>query len=109
MENDVDRVSKRHMRKSSIRIILFCVIGVCLFLSPLFYTLVTGKAVDMGKSSYTDYGVTVCKEQVRTTHCTKGCWTTSSYYLIDEHGNKLAVDSQIYNSLVSIPECELSQ
>lgn len=109
MEDDVDRVSKRRMKREKVYVVLICIIGLCLFFSPLFYTLITGKAVDIGSPSHVDFGITVCKEQVTTTHCTKGCWTTTSYYLIDEKGNRLSVGSQIYISLVSIPECEVSQ
>jgi hypothetical protein len=92
--------------KENISYAVISILVVCLFLSPLFYTLVTGKAVTFGSSHHTEFGITVCKETIRTTHCSKGCWTSTSYYLVDENGEKLSVSLQIYDSLISVPECE---
>lgn len=48
------------------------------------------------------FDITVCKE--KESHI-NGKTSSTTYYLVDENGTRLSVDSTVWNSLVSIPEC----
>jgi len=56
----------------------------------------------LGPSFSKPFDITVCK--VKETMSTGKSFLTN-YYLVDEHGTRLSVDSAVWNSLTSIPDC----
>jgi len=60
----------------------------------------------LGSFVHQNFGTTVCKIK-ETKMLLVGTIITlrTEYYLVDEHGTRLSVDSTVWNSLTSIPDC----
>jgi len=60
----------------------------------------------LGSFVHQNFGTTVCKvKETRIELIGKIITTHTDYYLVDEHGTRLSVDSTVWNSLTSIPDC----